>query len=240
VILGAAIIGVVVYVISNHVAPTYSSSAEVAVLVSGTDVNDTTQGADNLASQYAQMVAASPVIAAADAQTRSDIPSSSISGGAVAAQNLIQIQVTASSAAAAQQRAAAVTQAFIKYVGKQVLNQASSYESASKIQLEPLDKQIAAAQSKLADLGGIGTAKAQDIENSLNTLIAERAAALTSIGQTSLAGRPTIALVSNAGPGGQTAPKPKLYALIGFVVSLLLLARLVTYFGVTPVAARAR
>jgi hypothetical protein len=64
VLLVAIVIAAATYEISNHIPARYSSSATVAVQVSGSDPNATTQAADNLASQYAQQVGAQPVLAA--------------------------------------------------------------------------------------------------------------------------------------------------------------------------------
>jgi hypothetical protein len=246
VILGAVVVAAVVYGISNAVSATYASSADVAVTVSGTDVNATSLGANNLASQYAQMVNASQVLTVADKRVGNDIPSSSISGGAIGAQNLIQVQATGGTALVAQQRAAAVANAFIGFVSRQVLAQANSYERTSRLQLKPLDAQIASTQAQINALNRTTTtddttdtttdttttSSAQALESTLQSLIAQRAQAFTVIAQTSVAGRPTLTLVSVAGSGSQTAPKPKLYALVGFLIALFLIARLVTYFGV--------
>jgi len=230
---GAALVAVITFAISKTVPATYSSSSKVAVLVSGTDINDTTLGADNLASQYAQMVGATPVLAAADKLLPGSdpIPSSAISGGSVGAENLIEIQATAGSAALAQARAAAVTGAFINYIPSQVDSQAASYQTSSTAQLKPLDTQIAHTQAALDSAGPASTPKSLALEQTLDALIAQRAAALSSIAQTAVAGRPTVALVSDAGAGSQTAPRPTLYAMVAFIIALLVIARSVVYFS---------
>ena len=208
----------------------------MAVEVSGTDINDTTLGADNLANQYAQVVNSTRVLNAADRLVGDPggIPSSSITGGAVAAQNLVSIRATASSPSLAAKRAAAVATAFLRFITKQVNRQASGYRNTSSAQLKPLNAQIAQTQAALASSGSPTSPKTLTLEQTLNTLIAQRAAALGSIAQTAVAGRPAVTLVSAAGAGSQVAPKPKVYALVGFVLALLILARLVVYFDARP------
>jgi len=231
---GAVLVAIITFALSEAVPATYSSQSKVALLVSGTDINDTTLGADNLASQYAQMVSATPVLlAASKLLRRSDaIPSSAISAGSVGAENLIAIQATADSAALAQARAAAVTGAFINYISTQVDSQASSYQRTSTAQLRPLNAQIAQTQAALDSAPPASTPKSLALEETLNALIAQRAAALSSIAQTAVAGRPTATLVSDAGAGSKTAPRPALYALVAFIVGLLVIARSVVYFSV--------
>lgn len=234
VVIGAIVIAAAVYAISKRVPATYGSSAQVAVVVSGTDVNDTSLGANNLAGQYAQEVSATPVLAYADrllGRHSAGIPASAITGGAVGAQNLISIQATAGSPGVAQRRAAAVTTAFTNYVAQQVQAQAAGYQTASSRQLKPINTQIAQTEAQLNAVGSATSANAVALSSELSSLVAQRAVSEGNIAQTAENGRPSISLVSNAAAGSETAPKPKLYALIGFVLGLLILARLVVYFG---------
>jgi capsular polysaccharide biosynthesis protein len=245
VLVGAALVAAATYLVSERVPATYASSAEVAVQVSGTDINDTTLGANNLADQYAQIVNSTQVLSAADRLIGDSggIPSSSVTGGAVAAQNLVSIRATASSPGLAAKRANAVTTAFIRYITLQVSQQASGYQKTSSVELKPLNAQIAQTQAALASAGSASSGSAISprtltLEQTLDTLIAQRAAALGSIAQTAVAGRPAVTLVSVAGAGSQVAPKPKVYALVGLLLALLILARLVVYFDARPVYAR--
>ncbi|MGO9884585.1 MAG: hypothetical protein ACLPV4_16415, partial [Solirubrobacteraceae bacterium] len=190
---GALVITAGVYAVSKAVPATYTSSAKVAVVVSGTDVNDTSLGANNLAGQYAQEVSATSVLVAADkalADPAAGIPSTAITGGQVGAQNLISIQATANSPDLAQQRAAAVTGAFVKYITRQVEAQAAGYRKASLAQLQPLNTQIAQTQDQIQSAGP-GSAAAVALESELGTLVAQRAAAEASVAQTAEAGRPS-------------------------------------------------
>jgi hypothetical protein len=196
--------------------------------VTGTNVNDTTLGANNLAAQYAQLVNSSVVISAADRLLKppGSIPTSAVTGGAVSAQNLVSIQATASSPQQAQARAAAVTTAFIEYVTYQVSRQATHYQQTTAAQLRPIDVEIASTQAKLKRSP---TTARFALQQTLDTLLGQRASAQANIAESSVAGRPSVQLASQAGLGGQTAPKPTLYAVVGFVIGLLIIARLVVY-----------
>jgi capsular polysaccharide biosynthesis protein len=236
VVCASLAVAAVVFVVSHAIHGTYSSSSTVAVNVSGSDINDTSLGADNLASQYAQQVNATPVLQ--QASTKLDgagIPSGSISGGAVGAQNAIAIKATAPSATLAQARATAVTNAFVAYVDQEVTRQAAGYVSSATTALKPLAAQIAHVQSQLAarstSASSSSSSSTAALEEELGTLTAQRAAALASIAETSVAGGASVTIVGAAGAGVKTAPKPTLYALVGFLVALLITGRLAFYLA---------
>jgi capsular polysaccharide biosynthesis protein len=234
VVLGAALVALATYGISRSVPATYSSSADVVVLVNGTDVNDTTLGANNLADQYAQIVASGQVLSIADQLLKAPagaIPTTAITGAAVGAQNEVSITATAASANLAQRRAAVVTGAFIKYVTQLVANQAATYARTSTARLAPVNAEIANTQRELEKPGVTPTStKGIILQQSLATLLSEKSAGVANIAETAESGLPSFRLDSSAGPGAQIAPKPTLYAAVGFVVALLLLTRLVFYF----------
>lgn len=228
-------IAVVTYLVSRLVPAVYASSASVAVVISGTDPNSTTQGADNLASQYAQEVDAQPVLVAAahGLGPAAHGLSGAISGGTVAGENLISIRATGSSPQATQRRAAAVTNAFIHYVTAQFASQSREFQQQSLQRLAPIDAEIRRVTTELEGLwpsqqssGAYATAQA-----TLSTLITQRSTAVVNIGQTAVSGRPSLTVVNTAGAGGQVAPKPWLYAAVAFVLGLIIVARLVVYLG---------
>jgi capsular polysaccharide biosynthesis protein len=232
VVCASLAVAAVVFVVSHAIHGTYSSSSTVAVNVSGSDINDTSLGADNLASQYAQQVNATPVLQ--QAGTKLDgagIPSGSISGGAVGAQNAIAIKATASSASLAEARATAVANAFVAYVDQEVTRQAAAYVRSATTALKPLAAQIADVQSKLAARRASASSSTAALEEELGTLTAQRAAALASIAETSVAGGASVTIVGAASSGVKTAPKPTLYALVGFLVGLLITGRLAFYLA---------
>jgi capsular polysaccharide biosynthesis protein len=226
VIIGAIVVGALTYVISGQVAATYASSATVAVEVSGTDANATSLGANNFAAQFAQQVSATQVLQSAARDLGSSIPSSSITGGTVAAQNIIAVNATANSSRLAATRAQAVTVAFVKYVSQRVSAQVKVYSSAAARGIAPLTASINSAELQLGQAPP-DSSRATALGEQLATLVAERATAEAQVAQTAISGTPTVAIVKKAGAGHQIAPKPKLYAVIGFLLGLVALSRLV-------------
>jgi hypothetical protein len=190
VIIASLVVAGVVLVVSHSLPAKYSSSATVAISVSGSDINDTSLGADNLASQYAQQVNATPVLARAQQILGAGIPSTSVSGGAVGAQNVVAIHVAADSASLAQRRAAAITTAFVAYVNDSVTKHATNYATSAQAQLAPLSVQIRQVQSELNSRSVNSSTTTTDsatavLEQEVGTLEAERAAALSAIAQAS-------------------------------------------------------
>jgi capsular polysaccharide biosynthesis protein len=242
VILAAVVIAAATYEISKRIPARYSSSATAAVQVSGSDPNATTQAADNLASQYAQQVGAQPVLAASSRilHESQGALAAAVSGGVVGAQNLISIQANGTSPQQAQRRAAVVTGAFIRYIARQVTAQSKAYDANSTQQLAPLNDQIAKVTKEIGGFSARQQASSRylSLQQSESTLLAERAVALANIAQTGVGGHPSISLVNYAGLGGQTAPKPKLYAIVAFVLGLLIVARLVVFFAPRKRASR--
>jgi hypothetical protein len=107
-------------------------------------------------------------------------------------------------------------------------------------QIKSVQSQLTAANSTATSLGTTTTSSAATaLEQELGALIAQRAAALSAIAQTSVAGRPSLAVVSVATAGKKTTPKPGLYALVGFLVALLIAARGAVYISARRRAAAA-
>ena len=230
IVIFAIAVAVIVYIASNRIPATYASTAKVAVTVSGgTDANDSSLGANNIASQDAQMVSGSQVLALAGRRIHGGIPSSSITGGVVGAQNLISIQATASSPSLAQKRAQAVARAFISYTNGQTARQIAAGRRQSAAQLRPLDAQIAALQKQVDALGSEVTAKSTSIQQTLVTLVTQRTTVITNIAEAAVDGRASVSLIDDAAGGSKTSPKPELYAAVGLVVALLVFARLAVY-----------
>jgi uncharacterized protein involved in exopolysaccharide biosynthesis len=146
---------------------------------------------------------------------------------------LINIQANGISPKQAQQRAAVVTGAFIRYIAYQAATQSKAYDANSTQQLAPLNDQIAKVTKEINRFGPGQQASSRylSLQQSESTLLAERAVALANIAQTGVGGHPSVSLVNYAGPGGQTAPKPKLYAIVAFILGLLIVARLVVFFA---------
>lgn len=235
VLLIAVDIAAATYVVSRLIPGVYASSATVGVVISGTDPNSTTQGANNLASQYAQEVDAQPVLVAA-ARNLGDAArglSGAISGGTVSGENLISIRATGSTPRVAQRRAAAVSSAFIRYVSAQFASQSRAFQAQSLRMLAPLDREIRHVTNELDTVGASQRTSPRytALQATLSTLTAQRSAAVANIAQTAVGGRPSLTVVDAAGPGDEVAPKPALYAAVAFVLALVIAGRLVVYLG---------
>jgi hypothetical protein len=230
-VLIAVAVAALVYVVSSLLPATYQASATVLVTVRATSgISDpTVTAANDLASQYAQLVATTPVIDAADKTLGTALSTSSITAGTVNAENLIKINATSSTAARANASVNAVAQAFVAYVGRISAAQAADYVKLVTTNLAPLQALITAASQQQAS----GTAAQQAQATALlTTLVGEKQQVLGAAVQSSAATLPDVQLVSPGDGGSKTSPRPQLYALIAFIVVLLLLGRVLFVAGV--------
>jgi hypothetical protein len=223
----AVIAGAGVYVISSGLPATFQSSTTVRVAIQSTsDVNDATVTASNdLASQYAQIASVGSVVAAArkgldgaDAQ----LSTADIAAATVAAQNLVKITVNGADAGQAERRANAVGPAFVRVL--QALNgrQAAQYATQVTGKLGPIDQSIASTKRELK--GGTQDSR-RNAAIVLASLIVQRQQVQATVAQNVAAMQPNITLVAGAGPGGKVSPKPQLYAIVGFIIVLLVVGR---------------
>jgi len=245
IVLVALVIAGAAYGISKIVTPVYSSTVAVGVRaapVSG--VSDAATGSNDLASQYAQLATTPAVIAAAAAAagaSASDLQAQ-VSAGTVNAQNVVDIKAQASTADAAATRANAVAQAFVSVV--RTTNAQQAAQLASQMQQElggdatvrAAQQSVAAAESALASTPRAGHARSDAqaqltaAQNRLSTLISSHEQAISVLEQQTAAAQPTITVLGSAGPGSLVAPRPTLYAVIAFVVGLLIAAQLFVVF----------
>ncbi len=229
----AVVVAAAVYAISNGVSARYQSSATVRVSVQATSgISDpAVTAANDLASQYAQLASSTPVLSGA--AKRLGVPVSSLEGnvssGTIAAQNLVRISVTGSSASEAQERAAAVARSFVRYINHLDAEQAAAYEKAVTSKLAPLETEIAAARKQLRTSKGEAQRNATTL---LSGLLSQQQTVLNSVAQGSAAAQPSLQLVSADSAGSKVSPKPTLYAGIGLLATLLLLGRFVYVIGV--------
>ena len=238
-LLAALVIAGLVYVISDSVAARYQSSATVRVSVQATTgISDpAVTAANDLASQFAQLASSTPVTdaAAASLGARSSALEGAVTGGTIAAQNLVRITATGSSTTQAQQRAAAVAHAFVVYIKRIDSAQVAAYRRAVTSKLGPLEREIAATR-KLA-LSGDPEAE-HNATTLLSGLLSQQQTVLSSVAQESAAAQPALQLVSASSTGTKVSPKPSLYAGIAFIVALLLLGRFVYVIGIRRSASR--
>ena len=236
ILIGAVVVALATYVIAGQVPAEYRSSASLVVQVSGTNPDEAATAANTVASQFAQDVTGEAVIAAAARKLNtSDAKglSSNVSGGTVAAQNVVQIVATGSSPEQAQRRATAVSAGLTRYAHTIVDVQAKTYARAARAQLAPISAQIATVTAELSEIPAPqqNSGHAISLEGTLSTLVSERASASATIAQQATGGEPSVSPLDEAGLGSKTAPKPTLYAAAAFVLALLLLWRLLVFVG---------
>jgi capsular polysaccharide biosynthesis protein len=206
-------VAVLTLVVSLLTPATYESSAlvRVALPVTGSVGHESIIASNDLARQYAELVASTPVITAA-AQVLGIPPStlrSDVSGGTLQDQNLIEVKAQASSPAEAVRRANAVAAALTSAIQSANSSQASAYEETVRKSLAPLDQAIVSARADAAQSG------------TLATLLAQRASLAAGLARDGNAGQPTVGVWSSAGSGRQIQPRVVLYTLVAALVALL-------------------
>jgi hypothetical protein len=241
-LLAATLAATAVYGASSTLPATFQSSSTVRVAIQSTsDVNDATVTASNdLASQYAQIANTGSVVAlarrrlsGADAQ----LTSSDIAAATVAAQNLIQITVNGDDAGQSQRRADAVGAAFVDALRQLNGQQAAQYANEVQGKLAPIDQSIAQTRAGLS--GGTQDSR-RNAAIVLASLIVQRQQVQASVAQNVASMQPALTQVAGAGPGAKVSPKPQLYALVGFVIVLLVVGRVLVVAAArrpTPVSA---
>ncbi len=240
-IIGVTVlITAVTFGVSSAIPPTYSSNANVLVsAVAPTGLTkDAVDASNDLASQYAQLVNSSGVIAPA-ARALEMPPStlgSSISAGTVAAQNIVAITATAPNALAAQRRANAVASQFVAAQTRRNAQLARAYTSAVAASQRRLDAQTA---KTLAQLSSPSAAVRAAAAGTLPLLLSQRQQQAAATAQASANTQPALSVYEPAGLGSQVVPRPVLYAGIALIVSFVAAAQIAALVGVHR-AGRAR
>jgi capsular polysaccharide biosynthesis protein len=223
----AAIVAGVVYVVSDGISPKYSASSTMIVSVNGgsglTDVSVT--ASNDLASQYAQLANSAPVVRSAEKRLKAPPGSldGKISGSTVSAQNIIKVSAEAEVPEEAQRRADAATDALIGYVTSINAKSATRYASAVNFRLKPIDKQIADVEKRL-DKGS--EASRRNASLVLANLVSQRQQVQSTIAQNAAGSQPNLQAVTPATSGSKTSPKPGLYALVALLIVLLIGGRI--------------
>lgn len=238
-LLAAVVVAALVFAISDRLPASYQSSAVVRVSVQATDgISDpSVTAANDLASQFAQLASTAPVVEAAEAHLGSQAGNigGQVTAGTIAAQNLIRISVKGSNPTQAQERTTAVANAFVAYIEHIDAAQANAYAHAVTSKLGPLDREIAAVRKTLAS----GNPEVQrNAAALLSSLVGEQQTVFSSVAQGAAAAKPNVQLVAPGGTGTKTSPRPLLYAAVGFLVTILLLGRLLYVLGSRRVESR--
>jgi capsular polysaccharide biosynthesis protein len=201
-----------VYGVGRALRPVYQASGTIRVAVPSqggiTDPNVT--AANDLATQYEQLVSsrAVQVMAASALHVPVDSLNGTISGSTVAAQNIVQVTTTAGSAGVAQARAVAAVNAVHRYLTGLTNTQNQQY-------LGTLSRGI----TRATDPPGSTAPSSPAAANERVTLMAQ--AQLDAAGN-----QPSFQVIDSSARASETSPRPKLYALVAFVVALIVSARL--------------
>ncbi len=211
ILLVSAGVGIATYAVSKVVPAQYSSSGTVAVNISGADASQTSLAANNLASQYAQEVTAQGVLQRATktlSATDARSLTTSVSGGTVADQNIVQVQALGATPGQAQRRAASVVNALIAYITTTVSQTSNAYAQSAEGKLQPIDQEIRRLTGELAQApsGSTTTGHYLTIQQTLSTLIAQRSASIATIAQNASGSQPALSVLSSAGPGRSDRP----------------------------------
>jgi hypothetical protein len=236
IVLAAVVVAAVVYGVTSQLSPRYEASATVQVaLLGGNATSEGVTAANDLASQYAQIIDSDPVVnsVARRLAVSPDDIRDNVSGATVNDQNLISVSAKAGDGAEATRRATAAARALVSYVTRSVRTQSASVNEEALAQLKPLDDQIRALRKKVAGASASESRSQEYIasQQSLATLEAQRAATIGDIARSGASGRPSLQLLNPAGAGNKVSPKPTLYAIAAFIIALLLAAQLSSFAG---------
>jgi capsular polysaccharide biosynthesis protein len=227
--------------VSSIVPATYSSSATVRVtLPPGLgNTRDSVLASNDLASQYAQLVESTPVLADAAGHLGMSGGSlrAAVSAGTIADQNLISVNADAPSANESARRANALAEAFTRYLSQTNAGQTGSYAAGIDRRLRNLRSQINTAQAAMSRAAqGLDAASQSrraaanaafaSQQSILGNLLGERQQLVSYLAQVAAAGQPEVAVVATADPGDKVQPRPALYALLALVVGALVTAQI--------------
>ncbi len=212
----SVLVAIAAYGVGRHLPPVYQASGTIRVATATqSGIADSNVTAENdLASQYAQLVGSSAVATMA-AKTLGAPPqalSGKISGSTVGAQNILEVTATAGTAAGAVERALAAVPAVALYLTQLTVQ----FNTAYMIELE--------SRIKNTSIPG-DTARGSGAPAVMAAYANSRATALFQALRDAAGNQPAFQIVSTASSATQTAPKPKLYALVAFIVALLLSLR---------------
>jgi capsular polysaccharide biosynthesis protein len=219
-------IGAIAYGVGKWLPKTYQSSGLIRVaLASQQGINEpVVTAANDTASQYAQLASSQPVMALT-AKTLG-VPAHSlkgkISGSTVNAQNLVQVTVTGVSAQVAMARAAAASASLQRYITTLNAQQSAQYQARVHGALSQVNRTADSLIRRLA--------KDPPTQRSTDTRLAEslstqRDQLLGQVARDAASNQPTLQVVDSATAATVSSPKPTLYAVVAFVVALVITGR---------------
>lgn len=224
-VLGAVIVAAIAYEVGKGISTTFTSTGSIRIgLASEGGVSDPdVTAANDLASQYAQLVSSAAVQhkTAQRLGVSSSELNGSLSGSTLAAQNILVITASAGTAAQSRARATAATSVMQTYL--ETLEATVSQRYLTR---------IGDGLAKLGATTGRGRPP-----GTTAALVQAKAQALASGARDAAANTPVFQIVSEDAVATQTQPKPKLYALIALVLGLIVFGRL-AFWGDRATSAR--
>jgi capsular polysaccharide biosynthesis protein len=242
-ILGAAIAAAVLALIVAAIIPArYSASALVRVtLPTSAGLSEASvQAADDLASQDTQVATSRPIIARASAvlgQAGAGL-TGAVSAATVSSQNLIKISARGDSAHESEQRANAVAGALTAYLNAEEAKNSSAGASLTSKRVGELEGRIEASETAIDSLLArreagkaltpVERVHLQNLQSEVVSLQGlQQSLLVSSAGQ----GVPSLTVFAPAGQATKTQPKPAIYALVSFIVVLLIAAEIAVLAG---------
>jgi len=210
----SVVVAAAAYGIGHALPKIYQSSGRIRVAVptQGGLQDPAVTAANDLASQYAQLVD-TPSVRALTATALGVTPSSldgTLSGATVAALNIIQVTATGDSSGQATARAAAAVVAVRSFLAGLTHAQNAEYLANVDRALKSMNDATALLKSP-ATGAAVGSARVQLIGQAYRDQAGNQ---------------PSFQVVDTAGGASETSPQPKLYALVAFIIALIVGGRI--------------
>lgn len=217
---------ILAYGVGKLLPPTYQSSGllRVAVPSQGGVSDPVVLAANDSATQYALLASSEPVtrLTAQSLNVPERRLAGKISGGTLSAQNLVQVTVTGDSAGSAVARAEAATASLARYIT--LLNARESNQYVARVQ-RGLAQSNLELKSLTQQIGTDSPAQRANDTNALQSLQSEHAQMLEEVARDAAGDQPSVQVVNPSSPATISSPKPKLYALVVFIVALIVSIR---------------
>lgn len=230
------LIAAATWAVSAFLPGTYRASSDVLVGGRGAVASvDFVNGANGLATQYAQFAGTETVLA--DAAQRAQAPVGEVAAGTlvttVANTNIVRITVTADSSAAASRRAAAVSQALIAQAKKM-----SDGQGVDPEEVKQIDRLLAQAKADVVRLtetlasakpdSSRAVATTTSLNNAQQQVLAltlKRVDVLAQAGREN-GNRAALSSLTVEPGAAKIAPRPLLNASVGLIAALIIMTEL--------------
>jgi capsular polysaccharide biosynthesis protein len=224
-LISVAVAGIA-YGVGKKLPATYQSSGLIRIaLASQNGISDpVVTAANDTATQYAQLASSQPIQRLAAQQLRVPVNSldGKISGSTLGAQNLVQVTATASSPGTAAARADAASAALERYITRLNTQESAQYVGGVQRSLGQINQEISTITDRLARETA-GQASTDTVL--LDSLNAQRIQLLGQVARDAASNQPTLQVVNRSSSASEVSPQSKLYAVVAFVVALIITGR---------------